>query len=115
MALQPDFAEAHNGIGAVWSSGIGPARPSLTPPRDPVPARLCRSPQQPGRCASKPANLTVSARLLPPAVELKPEEAEMHINLGMTLDMLGELEEAIVRYRRCWRLIPKTPTSPACC
>ena len=55
---------------------------------------LCRGAQQPGHRLAGPGKAGRSGRLLPPGLELKPDYAEAHNNLGTAFKDQGKLDEA---------------------
>ena len=107
LELKPDFAEAHNNLGDRLQ-GTGEARRGgrLLPPGTGTEAGLCRSAQQPGQCLEGPGKLDEAVACYRRALELKPDYAEVHSNLGNALKDQGKLDEALACYRRALELKP---------
>ena len=84
LELRPDYAEAHNNLGnALRNQGKLDEAVGLLPPGGGTEAGLCRGPQQPGRClAGSRGKLDEAVACCRRALELKPDYAEAHNNLG---------------------------------
>ena len=79
----------------------------LLPPGTGTEAGLCRGTQQPGRCSSRTrGSWTMRVACYRRALELKPDYAEAHNNLGVALKDQGKLDEAVACYRRALELKP---------
>ena len=79
----------------------------LLPPGIGAEAGLCRGAQQPGQCLLKDqGKLDEAIACYRRALELKPDYAEAHNNLGNALKDQGKLDEAVACYRRALELKP---------
>ena len=106
LELKPDYAEAHNNLGiALKEQGSWRKRPPATAGPG-AQAGLCRGPQQPGQRLEGPGKLDEAVACYRRALELKPDYAEAHNNLGNALNDQGKLDEAVACYRRALELKP---------
>ena len=94
------WANALNEPGKAGRSG------RLLPPGTGTEAGLCRGTQQPGQCVEGPGKLDEAVACYRRALELKPDYAEAHNNLGNALKDQGKLDEAVACYRRALELKP---------
>ena len=79
----------------------------LLPPGTGAEARLCRGTLQPGHCArATTGSLDEAIACYRRALELRPDFAAGHNNLGNALKNQGKLDEAIACYRRALELKP---------
>ena len=78
----------------------------LLPPGTGTEAGLCRGAQQPGQCLQDQGKLDEAVACYRRALELKPDYAEAHNNLGNALKEQGKLDEAVACYRRALELKP---------
>ena len=77
------------------------------PPAGPgAEAGLCRSAQQPGHALKDQGRLDEAVAAYRRALELKPDFAEAHNNLGGVLRCQGSFEAAVACYRRAVQLRP---------
>ena len=101
LELKPDYAEAHNNLGnALQGPGEAGRSGRLLPPGAGTQAGLCRGPQQPGQCLARTrGSWTRRSPATAGHLELKPDFAEAHNNLGIAFAGPGEA-------RRGDRLLP---------
>ena len=100
LEIKPDYAEAHNNLGSPWPAADRSTR------RSPITARPWKS------SPTTPRPTTTSARLagrgevdeaiahFRKALEIKPDYAEAHYNLGLVLAGRGQVDEAMDHYRK---------------
>ena len=108
LELRPDYAEAHNNLGVAFKD-LGEAGRSgcLLPPGTGTEAGLCPGPQQPGRCLKEQGKLDESLACCRRALELKPDYAEAHGNLGSALEVMGDFQGAEDSFRAALRHNPR--------
>ena len=107
LELNPDYAEAHNNLGNALKRPREARRSGrLLPPGTGTETGLRRGPQQPGQCPQGSGKLDEAVACYRRALELKPDFAEAHNNLGTALKNQGKLDEAVACYRRALELNP---------
>ena len=108
LEIKPDYAEAHNNLG----TGVGRPRTGRRGHR-PLPqgpgnqARLRGGPQQPRhRLWPAAGRSTRPSPIIGKALEIKPDYAEAHNNLGNALAGRGQFDEAIAHFRKALEIKP---------
>ena len=107
LRLRPDFAAAHNNLGALYAAQGRWAEATATYRR-----ALALQPDLVGACNNLAIALInqglreEAAASLQRAIELDPNESAAHNNLGNVQKELGRLEEAVACYRRALELRP---------
>ena len=108
MELKPDYAEAHNNLGnALKDAGEIGGSGRLLPPGPGTEAGLCRGAQQPGHGLKDQGKLDEALACYRRALELKPDFAEAHGNLGSALEEMGDLQGAEDSFRAALRHDPR--------
>ena len=102
LEIKPDYAEAHNNLGNV------PGRPRTgRRGHRPLPeglgnqARLRRSPRQPWkRCWLTAGRIDEAIVHYQKALDIKPDYADAHYNLGLALARRGHVNEALDHFHK---------------
>ena len=107
LEIKPDYAEAHNNLG-IRSGRPRTGRRGHRPlPEGPGnQARLRGSPQQSRLSSGGPRADRRSHRPFQKAIEIKPDYAEAHNNLGNALAGRGQVDEAIAHYQKALEIKP---------
>ena len=107
LAVEPNHADALHLLGVIASpSGQARGGRRVHSAGDRVEGERGRLPLQPGQCVAGPGKPDEAVACYRRALELKPDYAEAHNNLGVALKDQGKLDEAVACYRRALELKP---------
>ena len=102
LEIKPDFAEAHNNLGAVLA-GRGQSRRGYRPiPQGPgnQPRLGLRLTTNLGHALADGGQIEEAIAQYRKTLELKPGDADAHYNLGLVLARCGQFDEAIACFRK---------------
>ena len=107
LLLRPDFADAHNNLGAALAAGgrFGEAAAHYVRALELHPDDA-NAHNNLGIALTALGRLTEAVAHHERAIELDPGKADAHYNLGIALTAQGRLDEADLRYRKTLRLRP---------
>ena len=108
LQIQPDYAEAHNNLGSALSRprtgwtrrSRSTARPSKSSPTTPRPTTTSATP------STTSGQLDEAIAEYRKALQIQPDYAEAHNNLGIALYDKRQLDEAIAEYRKALQIQP---------
>ena len=100
IQLRPDHAQAYSNLGVALQDSCRAQEAGRVPTSDPVQPRTREDPRQPGALLLDLGQVDEGTAILGRAIELQPNLAEAHYNLGIALYRENRLDEAIDAYRR---------------
>ena len=108
LEIKPDYAEAHNNLGRRLGAAAGGSTR-----RSPITRRPWKSSPTTPRPTTTSASLLAGRGRIDEAIahyrkalEIKPDYAEAHYNLGDVLAGRGQIDEAIAHYRKALEIKP---------
>ena len=107
LQINPDYAEAYNNLGnALLQKGQSGRSDRPLPKGAANQPRLRGSPQQPRQRSAPKGQVDEAIAHYQKALQIKPDYAEAHNNLGNALLQKGRVDEAIAHYQKALQIKP---------